>query len=145
MVRIGTHVRLEVVRSTPEAAWGRIEVGDGTTMESYCSLSAAQSIKVGANVLIGAYVTIRDHDHGFRRLDVHRGLQPLISAPVVIEDFVWLGQNVVITKGTLIGRGAVVGANAVVTHDVAEGAVVGGVPARQIGWADGRPYLPTES
>jgi lipopolysaccharide O-acetyltransferase len=109
-------------------------------MEGYCSICSAVSIEIGSDVLFGANVAVRDADHGFRSLDVHRAAQPLHTAPVRIGDFAWLGQNVVVTKGTTIGRGAVVGANAVVTADVPDGAVVGGVPARQIGWADGRPF-----
>jgi acetyltransferase-like isoleucine patch superfamily enzyme len=59
---------------------------------------------------------------------------------VRIGAFAWIGQNAVVLKGVTIGRNAVVGANAVVTHSVEEGAIVAGVPARQIGWADGRPF-----
>ena len=72
--------------------------------------------------------------------DRHRLRQPLVAAPVEIGDFAWLGQNVVVLKGVTVGRNAVVGANAVVTQSVPEGAIVAGVPARQIGWVDGRSF-----
>jgi Acetyltransferase (isoleucine patch superfamily) len=139
-VHIRSHVRLEAVRATPDAEWGRIVVGDGTTMEGYCSISAAESVEIGSSVLFGANVSVRDHDHGFEETGVHRGDQPLTVLPVRIGDFAWLGQNVVVTKGATIGRGAVVGANAVVTGVIPDGAIVAGVPARQIGWADGRSF-----
>jgi acetyltransferase-like isoleucine patch superfamily enzyme len=139
-VRIRKHVRLEVARVTADSQPGRVVIGDRTSMEGYCSICSAASIEIGADVLFGANVAIRDADHGFSDVNVHRAAQPLLTAPVRIGDFVWLGQNVVVTRGTTIGRGAVVGANAVVTADVPEGAVVAGVPARQIGWADGRPF-----
>jgi acetyltransferase-like isoleucine patch superfamily enzyme len=141
-VSIRSHVRLEVGRPTSDAHFGRITIGPWTSMEGYCSVAAAESIEIGSNVLIGANVAIRDADHGFRELNSHRASQPLVSKPVRIGDFVWLGQNVVVLKGADIGRGAVVGANAVVTGSVPEGAIVAGVPARQIGWADGRPFRP---
>jgi maltose O-acetyltransferase len=54
------------------------------------------------------------------------------TGPVVIEDDVWLGTNVVVLPGVRVGRGAVVGAGAVVTRDVAPFTVVAGVPARPI-------------
>jgi serine acetyltransferase len=54
------------------------------------------------------------------------------TAPVVIEDDVWLGTNAVVLPGVRVGRGAVVGAGAVVTRDVAPFAVVAGVPARVV-------------
>lgn len=140
LVRIRSHGRLEAVRVTPDAEPGRIVIGDRTSMEGYCSVSAAQSIEIGSSVLIRANVTIRDHDHGFRDVALHRGHQPLVAMPVRVGNFAWLAQNVVVTKDVTIGNGAVVGANAVVTSDVPDGAIVAGVPARQIGWADGRPF-----
>jgi acetyltransferase-like isoleucine patch superfamily enzyme len=51
---------------------------------------------------------------------------------VTIEDDVWIGANAVILPGVTIGRHAVVAAGAVVTTDVLENTVVGGVPARII-------------
>ena len=51
---------------------------------------------------------------------------------VIIEDHVWIGSNTFILPGVRIGRGSVVAANAVVTKDVSERTVVGGVPAKLI-------------
>ena len=53
---------------------------------------------------------------------------------VVTGHDVWIGYNAVIMGGVTIGHGGVVGAGAVVTHDVAPYEIVGGVPARHIGW-----------
>ena len=92
------------------------------------------------SVLFGANVSVRDHDHGFTEPRVHRLRQPLVCAPVEIGDFVWAGQNAVILKGVTLGDHVVVGANAVVSRSFPPWAIVGGVPARQIGWADGRPF-----
>ncbi len=47
---------------------------------------------------------------------------------------VWIGHNAVIMGGVALGDGAVVGAGAVVTHDVRPYEIVGGVPARHMGW-----------
>jgi len=138
-VSIRAHARLEAVRAEPGADAGRVRIGDDVQIEGYFSVAAAESVTIGDGVLIGSNVAIRDHDHGIAP-DTHRARQPLVCGPVEIGDFAWLGQNVVVLKGVTIGKNAVVGANAVVTRSVAEGAIVAGVPARQIGWIDGRPY-----
>ena len=47
---------------------------------------------------------------------------------------VWMGHNAVVMGGVTVGNGAVIAAGAVVTHDVQPYEIVGGVPARHIGW-----------
>ena len=52
--------------------------------------------------------------------------------PIKVGNNVWIGESARILSGVTIGDGAIIGANAVVTHDVPSGAVVGGVPAKVI-------------
>lgn len=54
---------------------------------------------------------------------------------------VWLGHNAIIMGGVSMGDGAVAAAGAVVTHDAAPYEIVGGVPARHIGWRYERPLI----
>ena len=49
---------------------------------------------------------------------------------VTIESDVWIGARVIILPGVTIGKGAILAAGAVVTKDVPDYAVVGGVPAK---------------
>lgn len=86
-------------------------------------LECYQSIRIGFSVAIGPEVMIRDSDN-------HAVAGKPMSAPVVIEDGVWIGARATILKGVTIGRGAVIAAGAVVHRDVPPGALVGGVPAR---------------
>lgn len=51
---------------------------------------------------------------------------------VMIENDVWIGQDVLLKAGVCIGTGSVVAAGAVVTKDVPPYAIVGGVPAKVI-------------
>jgi maltose O-acetyltransferase len=51
------------------------------------------------------------------------------SAPVVIEDEVWIGYNATILKGVHIGKGAMIAPGAVVVRDVPAGTLVAGNPA----------------
>ena len=55
---------------------------------------------------------------------------PPKTAPIVLEDDVWLGTRVTVLKGVTIGRGAVVGAGSVVTESAPAFSVVAGTPAR---------------
>ena len=57
--------------------------------------------------------------------------QRAITAPVVIEDDVWIGFRVLVLKGVTIGKGAVVAAGAIVTKDVPAHTLVVGQPARR--------------
>ena len=58
--------------------------------------------------------------------------QDLHPAPVNIKDHVWIGSGAIILPGVTIGEGAIVAAGAVVTKDVEEKTVVGGIPAKKI-------------
>ena len=74
-------------------------------------------------------LVIVDHDH---IVDNEGVTGKMISNPTIIEDRVWCGANVTITKGVRIGTGAVIAAGTVVTKDVPEKAVMAGVPAKRI-------------
>jgi acetyltransferase-like isoleucine patch superfamily enzyme len=56
----------------------------------------------------------------------------LHPAPIHIGNRVWIGSNVVITKGVTIGDNSVIAAGAVVTKDIPANVVAGGVPAKVI-------------
>lgn len=124
--------RIEAV----EADEGRstlMEIGDDTVIHMNFHCGAAESVKIGKDVLIAGGVYITDHDHVFDDPDVPaRWADGLVSKPVVIGDGAWLGEGCVILKGVTVGCRAVVAANAVVTKDVPPGAVVGGIPAKVI-------------
>jgi len=54
--------------------------------------------------------------------------------PVIIEDDIWIGSRVIILPGIRICHGSIIGAGAVVTKDVEPYTIVGGVPAKVIGY-----------
>lgn len=111
---------------------GCIELGERSFISHYCVIGSQSLVRIGADVMIAAAVTIRDSDHVFADIDRAMNTQGVDVAPVIIEDDVWIGHGAVILKGVRIGTGAVVAAGAVVRSDVEPRTVVGGVPARVI-------------
>lgn len=96
-------------------------------------LSAAREVVLESEVLLARNVYISDHSHSFRdhsKPVVRQGIDGF--APVRIKHGAWLGQNVVVLPGVIIGQGAVVGANSVVRTDVPAWSVAVGSPARVV-------------
>jgi galactoside O-acetyltransferase len=106
-------------------------------------MSIAESVAIGDDVLVSWGATIIDHQsHSIRARerggDVENwrhGIKDWAGieiAPVRIEDKAWLGFNVAVLPGVVIGEGAVVGACSLVTKSVPAWTVAGGNPARVI-------------
>ncbi len=116
---------------TAEDQVGTIEVGEDTIL-SGTTIISYQRVTIGRNVLFGPDVVILDGDgHPTdRRLPDDAENKYKASAPVVIEDNVWLGLGAMIMKGVTIGHHAVVAAHALVVKDVPPHGVVGGNPAK---------------
>ena len=74
---------------------------------------------------------ITDHDHG-TELGTPILDQPLVSAPTVISDGVWLGAGCIVLKGVTIGKNTVVGAGSIVVRDLPPDIVAEGRPARAV-------------
>jgi acetyltransferase-like isoleucine patch superfamily enzyme len=99
---------------------------DADFIGPWSSVVARSSVRIGKGTKIAERVTVRDsdHDHAFPLASA-----VFTSAPVHLADDVWLGAGSSVLKGCRVGAGATVAAGAVVTHDVADGTIVGGVPA----------------
>lgn len=110
-----------------------LDIGSGCSFSGHCVISANDSVTIGRSVLFARGVYVSDHNHAFEATDRPIREQGVAdSAPVVIEDGAWLGQNVVVCPGVHIGALAVVGANSVVLHDLPERCVAVGAPARVV-------------
>lgn len=102
-------------------------------MERYACLASdvdcynVDIIRIGANTTVsqGAYLCTASHD-------ITNPLNPLITAPIIIEDQAWIAVDAFVSMGVTIGQGAVVGARAAVFKDVEPWTVVGGNPAKFI-------------
>lgn len=110
-----------------------IRIGAETRLHGTC-IHAYQSVSIGEKCLVAANTQIIDcngHDLSFE--DVEKRVHSTGSAnPVVLEDCVWIGANVIILSGVHIGRGSVIGAGSVVGEDIPPFVVASGNPAKVI-------------
>ena len=105
-----------------------ITIGDDTIIGDHAFLDGRAPLKIGNHVDIASHVLIYNSEH-----DVNsEGFDPR-EEPVEIGDYVFIGPRAIILPGVKIGKGAVVAAGAVVTQDVKDFEIVGGVPAKVIG------------
>lgn len=65
---------------------------------------------------------------------IYRDKYPLENIPVIIGNDVWIGANVTIANGAVIGDGAVIGANSFVKGNIEPFSIVGGAPAKLLGY-----------
>ena len=105
-----------------------VRVGIDTIIGDRCFLDGRDTLSIGNHVDIASEVLIYNSEHDVNAEDFHA-----IVAPVTIHDYVFIGPRAIILPGVSIGKGAIVAAGAVVTKDVPEYAMVGGVPAKAIG------------
>ncbi|MDA7870453.1 acyltransferase [bacterium] len=108
-----------------------LKIGNNVGM-SGASIYAESSIEIGDHVLLGANARIYDTDfHPIHFQDRVAGA-PAKTAAVVIGEHVWLAANVTILKGVHIGARSVIAAGSVVTSDIPEDCLAGGIPAKVI-------------
>ncbi|WP_113637895.1 acyltransferase [Nubsella zeaxanthinifaciens] len=120
-----------------------IMIGENVSIGPYFHLGCINQIIIGNNVLIGSKVFITDHTHGkvdkLKDLDLPPEKRKLASkGSVIIGESTWIGDAVCILSGVKIGKNVIIGANSVVTRDVPDNAIIGGVPARLIRIIDGK-------
>lgn len=110
-----------------------IQIGDHVGMSSVC-LWCTNSIEIGNNVKIGAGSVIIDNDAHNLDYKIRRDskIDIAASAPIMIEDDVMIGTNVIVLKGVTIGARSIIGAGSVVTKSIPADCVAAGNPCKVI-------------
>ncbi len=91
----------------------------------------AGGIIFSKNVTVSDNVTIQTHKHEYDYLSIFENVTS--NSPLIIEDEVWICNNVVITNSVnKIGKGAIIASGSVLTKDVEDYSIVGGIPAKHI-------------
>lgn len=105
-----------------------IQIGKNVFINHACSFLDMGGITIEDEVLIGPKVNLITENHPLNPAD----RKSLISKPILIKRNAWIGANASIMPGVTIGENAVVAAGAVVSRDVPDNSIVGGVPAKLI-------------
>lgn len=145
----GSKIYGSVRMDTPP--YRRFFLGNHSVIESYCCINNAVGdvvigdytrigihntiigpVCIGNHVNLAQGITVTALNHNFEDKTKRIDEQGITTKPVIIGDDVWIGANAVILPGVTIGKHCVVAAGAVVTKDVQDNTIVGGVPAKEI-------------
>lgn len=118
-------------------AVGDVTIGDYTRIGIHCTVIGP--VCIGDHVNLAQGITVTALNHNFEDSSKRIDEQGVATKPVVIGDDVWIGANAVILPGVTIGKHCVVAAGAVVTKDVPDNTLVGGVPAKVIKFLNAKP------
>jgi len=129
--------------------WNKFELGKYSTVEDFSAVNngvgpviIGDRTKIGlSNTIIGPVtigndirlaqnITLSGLNHNYTDVDLPIHVQGVSTAPIVIEDETWIGANVVVLAGVIIGKHSIVAAGSVVTKDVPAYSVAVGNPAR---------------
>jgi maltose O-acetyltransferase len=105
-----------------------IRIGNDSIIGDHAFLDGRAPLTIGSHVDIASSVMIYNSEHDLEKEDFSARVES-----VEIGDYVFIGPRAIILPGVKIGKGAVIAAGAVVTGDVPDFVIVGGVPAKQIG------------
>src|SRR5574344_2618091 len=104
-----------------------IKIGHDTIIGDHCFLDGRAKLTIGNHVGIASQVLIYNDEHNINSPDYGNSF-----GPVTIGDYVFIGPRAIILPNTTIGKGAVVAAGAVVTKNIPDFEIWGGVPAKKI-------------
>ncbi|MCD8044518.1 MAG: sugar O-acetyltransferase [Tannerellaceae bacterium] len=103
-------------------------IGKNVFINFNCTLLDLGGITIEDDVLIGPNVSILTEGHPVSPANRHS----LVPKSILIRKNAWIGAGATILQGVTVGENAIVAAGAVVSKDVPDNTIVGGIPARLI-------------
>jgi acetyltransferase-like isoleucine patch superfamily enzyme len=129
--------------------WNKFELGEDSTIEDFSTINNGVGhviigdrtriglsntiigpVTIGNDICLAQNIVLSGLNHNYEDVTIPIHVQGVYTSPIVIEDETWIGANVVVVAGVIIGKHSIVAAGSVVTKNVPEYSVVGGNPAR---------------
>jgi virginiamycin A acetyltransferase len=134
-IEIGARTMIDAfVKIKPAGGSGDVVIGADCAINSGTVIYTGNGVRIGQAVLIAANCTLAPTNHAFadreRRIR-DQGFQPSRGG-IVIEDDVWIGANVAVLDGAVVGKGAVVAAGSVVRGRLEPYGIYAGAPAVKV-------------
>jgi acetyltransferase-like isoleucine patch superfamily enzyme len=126
---IGAYSRL-VISTSFNNLGQYIHVGSNVGLGEFAYLGGAGGLEIGDGCIIGQYLSCHPENHNFEDLTQEIRQQGVNRKGIKIGPDCWIGAKVTILDGVSIGRGCVIAAGAVVTKNMPDFSIVGGVPAK---------------
>jgi len=130
-VSIGKNSIIECTGVIREFGEG-LKIGNNVGIAQNAFIQVRGYVEIGSNIMFGPGVSIYSENHTFKELDKLLIEQPTERRGVIIEDNVWVGANVSILDGVIIGEGSIIATGSVVTKSVDKFSIMGGIPAKLI-------------
>ncbi len=129
-VSLGRNSRIECSGTLRDLGKG-IRVGTNVGLGTDCFYGCAGGIEIGADTLVGNFVSFHSENHVTDRVDLPIRDQGVTHQGIVVGRDCWIGAKATILDGAHIGDGSVIAAGSVVTAgDYPARGIYGGVPAR---------------
>lgn len=108
-----------------------IEIGDYSGIGINAVIPS--TCKIGNHVMMGPNCYVLSRNHDFSDTNKPMCFQGYLETlPLVVEDDVWIGRNVLMTPGRIIKRGSIIAAGCVLCKDFPEYSIIGGNPSKLI-------------
>ncbi|HWD84849.1 MAG TPA: acyltransferase [Solirubrobacteraceae bacterium] len=115
---------------------GELSIGAKSVLGQECTFSCYQRISIGRECIVADRAMMIDFDHGMVEVERPIREQGIYKREVHVGHNTWIGYGACLLRGVTVGDNSVIGTSAVVTSDVPDNAVVGGIPARIIRMRD---------
>lgn len=132
-VRIFKNSRIETIEKwNDQQFYPSIYIGENSSFEQNLHMISANLINIGKENVFSANIFITDNNHEYKRINKNVMQQSLEVQSIKIGDYCFIGMNVKIMPGAIIGNNCIIGANAMVVGEIPDYSVAVGAPAKVI-------------